>query len=365
MNNFWWNRHWTFGAGGGPRRLPGGALLRRQRGRVLVRARDPRAAGDRRRRADASAQAISIVAATPAQLHREQDVELRDRAVAATERRSLAALCAARCCVAGARARRPPTSRARRPRPSRRGLRAQRPTGDAASPTASPKVRRAAQARAAAAALRVHEAASARWQVSYFRRRQGAGAGARSTTPPARCSSSGPGRPGGVDDGARLPGRVRPASSTRRTSGCRCACCSSRRSSTCRRPFRLLHLDLLVLLAFGVSHFFFNRGEIGDVGAARVPGAAVPAGARAARGGFRPRARGRARWCRTRRLTLAGARRCVFLVGVPDRAERGRLERDRRRLRGRDRRRPDHRRRPALRRAASRRTTSTATPTGR
>jgi hypothetical protein len=30
-----------------------------------------------------------------------------------------------------------------------------------------------------------------------------------------------------------------------------------------RRPFRLLHLDLLVLLAFGVSHVLFNRGEIG------------------------------------------------------------------------------------------------------
>jgi hypothetical protein len=30
-----------------------------------------------------------------------------------------------------------------------------------------------------------------------------------------------------------------------------------------RRPLRLLHLDLLVLLAFGVSHAFFNRGEIG------------------------------------------------------------------------------------------------------
>jgi hypothetical protein len=29
-----------------------------------------------------------------------------------------------------------------------------------------------------------------------------------------------------------------------------------------RRPLRLLHLDLLVLLAFGVSHVFFNRGEI-------------------------------------------------------------------------------------------------------
>jgi hypothetical protein len=30
-----------------------------------------------------------------------------------------------------------------------------------------------------------------------------------------------------------------------------------------RRPFRLLHLDLAVLLAFGISHYFFNRGEIG------------------------------------------------------------------------------------------------------
>jgi hypothetical protein len=29
-----------------------------------------------------------------------------------------------------------------------------------------------------------------------------------------------------------------------------------------KRPFRLLHLDLLVLLGFGVSHIFFNRGEI-------------------------------------------------------------------------------------------------------
>jgi hypothetical protein len=31
-----------------------------------------------------------------------------------------------------------------------------------------------------------------------------------------------------------------------------------------RRPFRILHLDLLVLVGgFGVSHFFFNKGEIG------------------------------------------------------------------------------------------------------
>ena len=30
-----------------------------------------------------------------------------------------------------------------------------------------------------------------------------------------------------------------------------------------RRPFRLVHLDLLVLLSFGVSHAFFNAAEIG------------------------------------------------------------------------------------------------------
>ena len=30
-----------------------------------------------------------------------------------------------------------------------------------------------------------------------------------------------------------------------------------------RRPLRLLHFDLLVLLAFGISHLYFNRGEIG------------------------------------------------------------------------------------------------------
>jgi hypothetical protein len=30
-----------------------------------------------------------------------------------------------------------------------------------------------------------------------------------------------------------------------------------------RRPWRIVHLDLLVLLSFGVSHVFFNQGEIG------------------------------------------------------------------------------------------------------
>ena len=56
-----------------------------------------------------------------------------------------------------------------------------------------------------------------------------------------------------------------------------------------RRPFRLLHLDLLVLLSFGVSHLFFNRGEI----ATSVP-LAYPVLfyllIRALAAGFRPRA---------------------------------------------------------------------------
>jgi glycosyl transferase family 87 len=56
-----------------------------------------------------------------------------------------------------------------------------------------------------------------------------------------------------------------------------------------RRPFRLIHLDLLVLVAgFGLSHYFFNRGEI----SASVPLAYLPLiylMARALWEGFRPR----------------------------------------------------------------------------
>jgi glycosyl transferase family 87 len=55
-----------------------------------------------------------------------------------------------------------------------------------------------------------------------------------------------------------------------------------------RRPFRLLHLDLLVLLAFGVSHVFFNRGEIG-VSAPLVYPVLLYVLARMLLAGFRPR----------------------------------------------------------------------------
>jgi hypothetical protein len=79
-----------------------------------------------------------------------------------------------------------------------------------------------------------------------------------------------------------------------------------------RRPFRLLHLDLLVLLGFGVSHFFFNRGNI----SASVP-LAYPVLlyllARMAWIGFRPRERLQSLVPRVPILWLGLA--LVFLVG--------------------------------------------------
>ena len=59
-----------------------------------------------------------------------------------------------------------------------------------------------------------------------------------------------------------------------------------------RQPFRLLHLDLIVLLGFGVSHVFFNRGEIG-VSVPLVLPVLVYLLVRTSLAGFRPRQRAR------------------------------------------------------------------------
>ena len=97
-----------------------------------------------------------------------------------------------------------------------------------------------------------------------------------------------------------------------------------------RRPLRLLHLDLLVLLAFGVSHVFFNRGEIG-VSVPLVYPVLLYLLARVLLAGFRPRER-RGPLVPHVPLTLLVAR--ARAPGrVPDRAERRGLERDRRGLR--------------------------------
>ena len=57
-----------------------------------------------------------------------------------------------------------------------------------------------------------------------------------------------------------------------------------------RRPFRLLHLDLLVLVGFGLSHVFFNRGEIG-VSVSLVYPVLLYLLVRVLLAGFRPRER--------------------------------------------------------------------------
>ncbi len=58
-----------------------------------------------------------------------------------------------------------------------------------------------------------------------------------------------------------------------------------------RRPFRLVHLDLLVLLSFGVSQLYFNKGEI-DVSVPLVYPPLLYLLARVLLAGFRPRERG-------------------------------------------------------------------------
>ena len=106
-----------------------------------------------------------------------------------------------------------------------------------------------------------------------------------------------------------------------------------------RRPFRLAHLDLLVIVAgFGVSHYFFNRGNIGRLGPLAYPPLLYLLG-RALVARLPPR---RAPALRPSMpiAVLAVADR-LFLVARPHHPQRGRLERDRRRLLGGDRRRPD------------------------
>ena len=117
-----------------------------------------------------------------------------------------------------------------------------------------------------------------------------------------------------------------------------------------RRLRRVANLDLLVLLGFGVSHFFFNRAEIGVSVPLAVPGPALPprpgAVDRVARAGGGAAA------------GLAGglaARRGALPDGLPGRPQRRRLRRDRRRLRQRRRRRPDRPRRTDLRQLPRRR----------
>ena len=78
-----------------------------------------------------------------------------------------------------------------------------------------------------------------------------------------------------------------------------------------RRPLRLLHLDLLVLIGFGVSHVFFNRGEIG-VSVPLVYPVLLYLLLRVLLAGFRPRAGSAGRWCRTCRSPGCSSGSCSW-----------------------------------------------------
>ena len=74
-----------------------------------------------------------------------------------------------------------------------------------------------------------------------------------------------------------------------------------------RRPFRLLHLDLLVLLGFGVSEYFFNKGNV-NVSVPLVYPLLAYLMVRLALAGFRPRVR--------RERLMPYARTSWLVVGV-------------------------------------------------
>ncbi len=114
-----------------------------------------------------------------------------------------------------------------------------------------------------------------------------------------------------------------------------------------RRPFRLLHLDLLAIVGLSASLFFFNRAEIEASVALTYPVLGYVL-LRMLYAGFRPAER-HGPLARLGSGALAGDRRGAARSGTY-RAERRRLPRDRRGRRRSDRRGPHHRRRSALRR---------------
>ena len=182
----------------------------------------------------------------------------------------------------------------------------------------------------------------ARWQVSYFRGRQGGRAGAASTTATGAVARGVDGLPGGVADGARLRGGLRaevqravrlaaarravPAAVRRLRAG-RSGCCTS----TCSCCSRSASRTSSSTAARSACRCRSSTRCCSTCSAACCGGAPR----RAARPG---------RSCRTCRSS--GSRLAlIFLVGFRVGAERDRLERDRRGLLGRDRRGPDRRRR--------------------
>ena len=112
-----------------------------------------------------------------------------------------------------------------------------------------------------------------------------------------------------------------------------------------RRLLRMRHLDLAVLMAFGVSVAFFNDANIDVSVPLAYPLMALPARAHAVdRAAPQPASRPAA----PARAGVVAGHRAALPRRLSHRAQRRGLERHRRRLRGRHRRRPPGRRRQAV-----------------
>ncbi len=96
MNNFWWNRHWTFRARGGHAGFQAARFFTVSIAAFLFAAAMLEVLVSVVGVPEVPAQAISIVVGNAPELHREQDVELPHRAVARVAALALALLlCAA------------------------------------------------------------------------------------------------------------------------------------------------------------------------------------------------------------------------------------------------------------------------------
>ena len=336
-NNFWWNRHWTFGAADGHAGFQAARFFTVSVAAFLFAAADPRAARQRGRHGRGPGAGDLDRRGHAAQLRREQNVELR----------ALAAAGLALAFAASARpAHAPPSSTAGQRRRRAAGLHDDR---------ARRRRRRRARRQGAAGARerhpelrpdRVHRAPGPLAGVAGSRSGDERRAGPCRRPHAARSSSRG--RATRSRGGWRAATRARSAASGTRP-GCwiPLGLLFLLPFVDFRRPLRLLHLDLLVLLGFGVSHVFFNRGDIGVSVPLAYP-VLLYVMARMLWEGWRRRERAGALVPHVPlRYLLLGAR---LPRRVPDRAERDRLERHRRRLLGRDRRRPHRGRRLALRR---------------
>ena len=140
-----------------------------------------------------------------------------------------------------------------------------------------------------------------------------------------------------MDDGARLPGRVR-ARGQLALGLDPALILFVAPFIDVRRPWRMLHLDLLVLAGFSVALAFFNAAKVG-ISSPLVVRRSLPPRPHAphrlvARGPREPCA-GRSRCS----CPCPGWRSRRLPARLPDRAERHGLQRHRRRLRGRHRRR--------------------------